>query len=162
MAIAGSLATDPLTTCDICASCSRLYKYLIPAYIEAFSASLRDYVAETFFLILGDASDPAVVPTARRDHSRNLQSIYGRDVLSDEVLDMFSFDLEQRAHVTPDVGNGSAKKKRYVLAPTPFGFVHRGTACRYPFLFVCGVRPGSVAHEAFGLTVAHRFDTLSF
>ena len=48
IAITGSLVSNVLDSNELCATLSRLYKYLTPSYLEEFTASLRDLVVSSF------------------------------------------------------------------------------------------------------------------
>ena len=47
-AIAGEHMTNALDNCELCATLSRLYKYLVPSYLDEFTGKLRDFVAQSF------------------------------------------------------------------------------------------------------------------
>ena len=47
VAIVGELVSDPLDTCDVCAAFSRLYKHLIPMYVEGFAHMLNKHLMDT-------------------------------------------------------------------------------------------------------------------
>ena len=44
-AVCGDIVKDATEKNELCAACSRLFKYLIADYIEEYSASLRDFVS---------------------------------------------------------------------------------------------------------------------
>lgn len=115
-AITGSLREDPT---DLVANCSRLYKHLIPDYLEEFSAALRRHVEAERQFVQGDLSDPAIVPPAGRRYGQDLQSLYGTAVLPDELLDFFNFDLRQRVHVS------TASKSLEEVRSAAFELIHR-------------------------------------
>ena len=48
VAITGSLAKGPTQSSDLCGTLSRLYKYLVPSYLDEFTAQLRNYVVASF------------------------------------------------------------------------------------------------------------------
>eukprot|EP00973_Karenia_brevis_P057483 7995686-Karenia_brevis.AAC.1 len=59
VAICGQLLKDAVECDEVSANCSRLYKHLIPDYIEEFSASLQIYLTRTFRVELQENVDEA-------------------------------------------------------------------------------------------------------
>ncbi len=57
VAIVGCLMTNVLDSNVLCATLSRLYKYLTPAYLDEFTASLRDLVVSSFTMCHDFRSD---------------------------------------------------------------------------------------------------------
>ena len=82
------------------ANCSRLFKYLIPDYIEEFSAALRRYVEQNLSFLKGDPA--TCVPQAQQTRRQNLYDLYGDAVLPSEWLNFFNFDLGSLCHISAD------------------------------------------------------------
>ena len=97
VAIAGRLGGKPLDDNPLCATLSRLFKHLIPAYHDIFAAQLRAEVARRFRLV-HDVNSPETLQLQER--SRRLASLYGRAVLPDEVLQLRNRNLSAMEHVS--------------------------------------------------------------
>ena len=82
------------------ANCSRLFRYLIPDYIEEFSAALRRYVEQNLSFLKGDPA--TCIPDAQRRRMQCLRELYGESVLPSEWMDFFNFDLGSLCHVSAD------------------------------------------------------------
>lgn len=87
-AICGSRIKNPTVNNAICAACSRLYRHLMPDYAEEFSVHLWQYVQESVELVGHDD-----VNQADAEHAAKLQTLYGQDVLPDDLLALYADDL---------------------------------------------------------------------
>lgn len=97
VAIAGRLGGNPLDDSPLCATLSRLFKHLIPAYHDLFAAQLRAEVARSFRLV-HDVNSPETKQLQER--SRRLAALYGPAVLPDEVLQIRNRSLSAMEHVS--------------------------------------------------------------
>ena len=79
------------------ANVSRLYRHLLPDYLEEFSAALRRHVETTVRFMKGDPA--TLVPAANYEHMTSLQKLYGEAVLPREWTDFFNFHIHELCHV---------------------------------------------------------------
>ena len=91
IAIVGRIMKNPQHGDTIAAACSRLFKYLLPSYTEEFSRAMLEYLQKEICVELVDPTENQV--------SRDLQQLYGKDVLPDEILTIFNFSLDSRKHL---------------------------------------------------------------
>ena len=78
VAIAGRRMTNVLENDELCGTLSRVYKYLMPSYLEEFSGVLRDFVIERL-AVLHDFDSAATL--AHRQTTQRLVELYGDLVL---------------------------------------------------------------------------------
>ena len=110
-AIAGEHMTNALDKCELCATLSRLYKYLIPSYLDEFTGKLRDFVAQSF-VMRNDMDSPETLAHQRR--TEGLANLYGPQVLPPDLLNLLNRDLQQLEHVAPDsAGEGQVRQKLF-------------------------------------------------
>ena len=108
VAIAGSLMKDPLESSALCGTLSRLYKYLVPSYLEGFTAALRNIVVDSFVI----RHDTTSAETLRhQEHSKKLAMLYGNGVLPQQLLSVRNRDLSKMEHVAPEGCDVSRLKK---------------------------------------------------
>ena len=88
--IVGRLVKNPQEQDDIVANCSRLYKHLMPAHAENYAANLLAYLEESMRLEFG----PPV-----QGSGRDLQRLYGEEVLPQALFEVFNKDLGERVHL---------------------------------------------------------------
>ena len=93
-AICGDLVRSPVASDDLCANCSRLYRHIIPDYIEEFTFSLRSYV-NGLELVPCSACD---IARSGREAGLRLQELYGGGVLPDDLLTFYNCGLARFAH----------------------------------------------------------------
>jgi hypothetical protein len=99
VAIVGCLMTNVLDSNVLCATLSRLYKYLTPAYLDEFTASLRDLVVSSFTMCHDFRSDE----TERcQEVSRKLVALYGDHVLPHSLIRLRNKDLSRMEHLCPE------------------------------------------------------------
>ena len=85
VAIAGGMEENPLDSSPLCANLSRLYKYLLPTYLDEFTAKLRDLVVSQFELLHTLGSAEAV---AQEHRTSELLALYGSCVCCFGLLRM--------------------------------------------------------------------------
>ena len=98
VAICGDIIANPVSRDDVCANCSRLFRHLIPDDLEEFSSSLR-HIVDNMKIVYGSPADEHIVPVSEREPTRNLQALYGPDVLPDDLLLLLNFRVGEIAHV---------------------------------------------------------------
>ena len=96
VAIAGELINDAVDKNELCATLSRLYKYLAPSYLEEFTARLRDLVTDTFRLRYDIDS---LEVQGCQAHTKKLQALYGDGVLPSELCALRNGNLATMEHV---------------------------------------------------------------
>lgn len=105
VAICGSLLKDPVNSNALCATCSRLFKYLICDYFEEFSVALRAWVLENFQVV-------RVAPQEQEAHRVRvaaLLALYGEEVLPASLLVFYNVTLAGPLHCPTEAGgNGNA------------------------------------------------------
>ena len=108
VAIVGCLMTNVLDSNVLCATLSRLYKYLTPAYLDEFTASLRDLVVSSFTMCHDFRSDE----TERcQEVSRKLVALYGDHVLPHSLIRLRNKDLSRMEHLCPEGTDITAVRK---------------------------------------------------
>lgn len=108
VAITGRLLNDALEGDDLCATLSRLYKYLIPAYLEEYTGMLRQHVVERFVLRHDVGSAEAQAQQAR---TAQLVALYGSAVLPPRLVSIRNGDLTKMEHVAPEGVDDRAVRK---------------------------------------------------
>lgn len=110
VAICGRIIGKPTENSGACGACVRLYKYLIPDYIEEFSASLQLYIART--LQLFDTPPPRAGLTAAE-----FQNLYGDVVMPDDVVRLYngSLGVGKMQHVIMQNSRGAAGEEDLLL-----------------------------------------------
>jgi hypothetical protein len=98
VAISGKVSGDVLRQSELCATLSRLYKYLVPSYLPEFSMTLRNLVASTFVMSC-DTDSAATV--AHQEMTKKLVALYGERVLPPELTRIRNRDLGAMQHVAP-------------------------------------------------------------
>ena len=106
VAICGELSRNAAEDDEICSYCSRFFKYFIPDYIEEFSFSLRTYLNGKFRVEVQEVVTEAT--QIGRQSARALQTIYGKSVLPDDLLDTFNKNLNERVTVVPTARDEAA------------------------------------------------------
>ena len=96
VAIAGGLVSKVLEKNELCATLSRLYKYLVPAYLDEFTGALRELVVSSLTLRHDLDSEETKV---HQEHSQGLASLYGSKILPPELLDLRNRNLGAMEHV---------------------------------------------------------------
>ena len=96
VAIAGKLGGSVLDNSPLCATLSRLYKFLVPSYLDEFTAQLRNLVASTFELRTDVDSEDSLF---HQDRARKLVSLYGHHVLPEELMHIRNRDLCRMEHL---------------------------------------------------------------
>ena len=74
----------------LCGTCVRLYKYLVPAYLGEFEASLRQYVLNTVAL-RHDGDSPEILQ--RQVQRSKLLDLYGDLVVPPDLARLYNVDL---------------------------------------------------------------------
>lgn len=101
LAVSTAITICALDSPDVLpANCSRLFRYLIPDYIEEFSAALRRYVEQNLSFLKGDPA--TCVPQSQQTRRQNFHDLYGDAVLPSEWLEFFNFDLGSLCHISAD------------------------------------------------------------
>jgi hypothetical protein len=75
---------------------SRLYKFLVPSYLDEFTAQLRNLVASIFELRTDVDSEDSLF---HQDRARKLVSLYGHQVLPEELMHIRNRDLCRMEHL---------------------------------------------------------------
>ena len=97
VAICGKLVKEPVENNDICANVVRLYKYLIPDYMQEFTSSLRQWVSQLELL-----SDSAQALDGHfQPRTDKMLDLYGSGVLPPSILKLFNHILGQLVHRCP-------------------------------------------------------------
>ena len=99
VAICGVAMSNPIDDNLLCGTCSRLFKYLIPDYLEEFAANLRDYVLRKQRLVHDLGSDEA---EDARSRASKLQALYGEGVLPPALLSLCNRELRDLEHLCPE------------------------------------------------------------
>ena len=87
VAICGKILTKVLEVNALCGTCSRLFKYLMSDYLEDFASALKKEVVANLSIVEED--DVSADTLMHRKHSKDMQQLYGEDVLPDELLALF-------------------------------------------------------------------------
>ena len=96
-AICGTVLADPVEHDDVCAACSRFFRYLVHDYIEEYNAALRTYIFNQL-RIVRPPPDAAFEPEGR-EMALKLQRLYSAAVLPDELLHFFNGSLRRMEHI---------------------------------------------------------------
>ena len=104
VALVGEIISAPVDNSDLCAALVRWYKYIVPQYVEELNSSLRSFLLSNFRVQVGDPNDCNLHEPNLRQKSLDLQRLYGRDTLPDELLQLFNRGLGVWAHVSRNVG----------------------------------------------------------
>jgi hypothetical protein len=92
VAICGTAMANPIDDNLLCGTCSRLFKYLIPDYLEEFAANLRTYVLEEVHLVHDVGSLEAEEACSK---AYKLQALYGEAVLPPALLSLCNRELRK-------------------------------------------------------------------
>jgi hypothetical protein len=98
VAIAGGLVANPLESNELCGTLSRLYKFLVPAYLDEFTAVLRNMVVATFRVCHDTFSEDT---KRHQDTSQALVALYGDAVLPPALMRLRNRDLSSMEHLCP-------------------------------------------------------------
>ena len=74
VAICGKILTKVLEVNALCGTCSRLFKYLMPDYLEDFNTALKRLVWTRFTVLEEDQESPDAI--THRQHSADMQQLY--------------------------------------------------------------------------------------
>ena len=96
IAICGQAMSNPIDEHLLCGTCSRLFKYLIPDYLEEFTFNLRDRIARGFALVHNNAD-----AELDRHASHLLQALYGESVLPGALLKLLNLNVRSLQHSCP-------------------------------------------------------------
>ena len=96
VAVVGPSVKNPIDDNLLCGTCSRLFKYLIPDYLEEFSYNLREHVLRRFSL-KHDEDSPECIQA--RAHSQNLKDLYGPGVFPETLVRILNRDITKLEHV---------------------------------------------------------------
>jgi hypothetical protein len=97
VAVCGGLIPKPEDNCPIAGACIRLYKYLLPAYDEEFSASLMSYICRSLNFRKREDVEPD-----QQVKSQRMAALYGEDVLPPSVLRLLNCGVGVLAHASQD------------------------------------------------------------
>ena len=103
----------------ICANASRLYRHLMPTYTEEFSMSLKSYICRHLQVRSGD---PGIL-SDEQGRLRQLQNLYGAEVLPEKLLQFFSSFAPLETTVFPRPGEDMAEV-RAGLCEQAFHLLH--------------------------------------
>ena len=93
VAVCGSMLARPVEQSDVCGTCVRLFKYVMPTYSEELGANLRRLVGGLRF------ARPADVDPSGAQRAQQLRLLYGDDVLPESLLLLLNSDLQSWTHV---------------------------------------------------------------
>jgi hypothetical protein len=96
VAIAGGLVLNPLDSNELCGTLSRLYKFLVPAYLDEFTGVLRNMVVTSFRLCHDLHSEDT---RRHQDRSRTLVALYGDGVLPPALMRLRNRDSSSMEHL---------------------------------------------------------------
>ena len=94
VAICGRQMANVLENNQICGTCSRLFKYLIPEYLEEFASNLRAHVLKLRFCHVFDQT----VLTAKQQESAKIRELYGDGVLPPSLLQWLNGSVTEFEH----------------------------------------------------------------
>jgi hypothetical protein len=97
VAICGEVMANPIDNNLLCGTCSRLFKHLMPDYLEDFAANLRTHVLSKLHLRHDEEGCQAGL-----HRSRQLQQLYGQGVLPQRLLELLNGAVEKLEHVCPE------------------------------------------------------------
>ena len=109
VAIAGGKASNVLDTCELCGTLSRLYKYLLPSYLEDFTARLREIVLRRFSVHSDENSDAT---RAGQQQNVRLLELYGSYILPAELMAVMNRSVTQMQHVGPPAADVEVLRKK--------------------------------------------------
>jgi hypothetical protein len=109
VAIAGGKASNVLDTCELCGTLSRLYKYLLPSYLEDFTARLRDIVLRRFSVHSDESSDAT---RAGQQENVRLPELYGSYILPAELMAVMNRSVTRMQHVGPPGADVEVLRKK--------------------------------------------------
>ena len=101
VAVVGEILARPLEDSELCGALSRLYKYLMPTYVEEYNASLQTFVRSKLQILEGLPGDADIPFADRREVSQGLRKLYGSDVIPEDLLAVFNRGLGVWVHVSP-------------------------------------------------------------
>ena len=96
VAICGGRVKDAVENDPICANCSRLFRHLMADYSEEFAQSLWRHVESVLRLI---PDDEDIWNDAPARHALQLQALYGKAVLPDDLLGVLNFGFGILRHI---------------------------------------------------------------
>ena len=113
VAICGAIVKNPLENDRLCATAARLFKYVIPDYLEDFAFNLRHRIADSFEVVVDMTS---AEKQKQRDAALSLQALYGEDVLPNDLLNFLDVGLARLACSGPaDADVRALRAKAYQL-----------------------------------------------
>ena len=98
VAIAGNISNDLVDRCGICGTLSRLYKHLLPSYLEEFTARLRGIVLDKMVICDDVDSDTT---KAHQAQTQKMIELYGDVILPPELTTIVNRNLQNLEHVAP-------------------------------------------------------------
>ena len=111
VAIAGGKASNILDNCELCGTLSRVYKYLVPSYLEEFNHRLREIVLRRF-VVCSDIGSPATM--ASQAQNAKLVALYGPLILPPELMMLLNRSVANMEHIGPaDVDEQALRKKTF-------------------------------------------------
>ena len=106
VALAGETIPSPVDNCDLVAALVRWFKYIVPQYVEELNSSLRSFLLTTLRIHVGRPDDSHIPLADLRQRSSDLQRLYGKDTVPDEMLELFNRGLGVWIHVVDVEGVG--------------------------------------------------------
>ena len=89
VAVCGRILSNPVENDRLAGTCSRVFKHIIPDYIEEISFNLRKHVMDNF-LVTQPPDKASMFNIALLAHDDVLQKIYGKQVLPDTLMQFFN------------------------------------------------------------------------
>lgn len=133
VAIAGRLSKDAGVNDELCATLTRMYKYILPGYLSEFSAVLRATVADNFQLRHDLGSDETAAHRRRTDI---LVALYGPNVLPPALTAIRNRDIARMEHVAPEGAEpGPIMKRMFDVLERQVLIVEEKTVVTRFFLF---------------------------
>jgi hypothetical protein len=109
VAVCGKLSADRQES-SLCATLSRMFKYIFPSYMLELTWSLREYVHRHFkFVVEAEDSEETI---AQQSRTARLLDLYGEEVLPKALLAVKNRHLSAMEHVTRPGGISEEEAKK--------------------------------------------------
>ena len=116
VAICGGLYANPLEKDELCANCSRFFKYVLPEHCDNFARNLFRHVSERLQVLPTPAGGDALEAPQGPGATASLQRLYGRDVLPDTLADVFRGTLlSWTTYTDPRTDEKTARANAYCI-----------------------------------------------